>query len=67
MSTTRNIKHVTEPFSHKLCKTHTVAWAAPRLWNLIIVPSFPLIEHVPASKNIIKKISKTHFLQTYAQ
>ena len=55
---TRNIKHITEPFSHKLYRTHTVGWQGPRLWNTILAPIFPLIRDIPISKNVIKKSQK---------
>ena len=64
---TRNIKHIKEPFSHKLYKTHTASWTGPRVWNSVMVPIFPAIEDVPSSKGVIKKISKNYFLQSYDQ
>ena len=62
---TRAAKNFDEPFTAKLYRTRTISWLGPRLWNSIISPKFPHIAAVPASKHIIKKITKTHFLEAY--
>ena len=63
--TTRAVKHFEELFTYKVYKTHTVSWAGPRLWNKTIGPMFPLIQMVPSSKYMIKKLSKSYFLNQY--
>ena len=62
---TRNIKHFDEPFTYKLYKTHTASWLGPRLWNNVMVPSFPLVQTVPITKYSIKQITKQFFLNQY--
>ena len=59
---TRRIPHLSEPFTTKLYKTRTVAWMGPRLWNTIIGSKYPLIDDVPRSKFVMKKMTKEYFL-----
>ena len=61
----RNVKHFAETFTAKLYKTHTVSWAAPRLWNKIMVPMFPLVQTVPTSKYKVRQLSKCYFIEQY--
>ena len=62
---TRSIKHFEELFTYKVYRTHTVSWAGPRLWNSVIGPMFPMVQTVPFSKCIIKRMSKSYFLSQY--
>lgn len=64
---TRRIQHIVETFTDKRYRTNTIGWVGPRLWNSIAVPIFPLIQNIPNSKNIIKNITKSFFMQTYVQ
>ena len=61
----RNVKHFIEAFTTKLYKTYTVSWAAPRIWNKVIVPMFPMVQTVPTSKYAVKQISKCYFTNQY--
>ena len=55
---TRLTHHFYELFTNKLYRTHTVRCAAPRLWNYIRGPRFPIIQSVPATKNRSQKYFK---------
>ena len=55
----RFIKHFNQLFSYNVYKEHTISWAAPRLWNRIMVPLFPSVSTVPSSKLVITKLTVT--------
>ena len=61
----RNVKHFKEAFITKLYKTYTISWAAPRIWNKIIVPMFPIVQTVPTSKYTVKQISRCYLTNQY--
>ena len=63
--TSRTVKHFEELFTYKLYKTHTISWAGPRLWNGVMGPMYPTVQTVPISKYIIKKVSKSYFINQY--
>ena len=62
---TRAVRHFTEIFSRKSYRTRTIAWLGPRLWNTMLAPNFPHITSVPASKRLIKQITKQLIIREY--
>ena len=61
----RTVKHFVELFTYKVYKTHTISWLGPRLWNSVLGPMYPTVQTVPASKYIVKKVTKNYFLSQY--
>ena len=59
---TRLRQHIAEPFTDKLYRTRTISWTGPRIWNKIVTPIYPLIDDIPSSKYLMKKITKDYFL-----
>ena len=62
---TRSVKHFTEIFTRKSYRTTTIAWLGPRLWNTMISPSFPDVHSLPATKSIIKQVTRQLIIQGY--
>jgi len=59
---TRLRQHIAEPFTDKLYRTRIISWTGPRIWNKIVTPIYPLIDDIPSSKYLMKKITKDYFL-----
>ena len=58
----RFTKHIKEPFSYRNYRLFTTTLLGPKLWNIICAQSFPSTTPITKSKNVIKNICRTHFL-----
>jgi len=61
---TRLNKHFESNYSTKNYRLSTIACHGPKLWNDIMTSRFTRNE-VPHSKNVVKKILKKYFIETY--
>ena len=61
----RQVYHLQQPFSNRNYRLFTTSCLGPKLWNTIIAPKFPCLHDVPPSKNVIKKIIRRHFVNSY--
>lgn len=61
----RQAYHLQQPFSNRNYRLFTTSCLGPKLWNAIIAPRFPCLNDVPTSKNVIKKITRRHFVHSY--
>ena len=61
----RQNRHFKQPFSNRNYRLYTTSCLGPKVWNDIIPNKFPTMQDIPSSKNIIKKVIREHFINTY--